>query len=69
MAPNPEEMPWRDLSFIGNFAAAADSFGPDQLGAAWGVAGLPFKSRQDRELLLAALVSIPRADVPPSQGP
>jgi hypothetical protein len=53
---------WQELSFVGNFAAAADAFGLNNLGAAWGVAGIPFQSIAEREKFLNALVMIPRSE-------
>jgi hypothetical protein len=59
---------WRDMSFIGNFAAAAESFGKDHLGAAWGVAGIPFQNTKDREMFLAAVISLPHNEVVGEEG-
>lgn len=55
---------WDEMSFIGNFAAAADALGQDGLGIAWGVAKIPFESVQDRERFLNALVMMPRNGQP-----
>jgi hypothetical protein len=55
---------WDELSFLGNFSAAADAFGPDGLGVAWGVASIPFSSLRDREMFLNALVMMPRDGTP-----
>lgn len=51
---------WNDMSFIGNFAAAADALGVDGLGIAWGVASIPFSTAREREEFLNALVMMPR---------
>lgn len=55
---------WDELSFVGNFAAAADALGKDGLGVAWGIAGIPFSSLKDRERFLNALVMMPRDGSP-----
>lgn len=55
---------WDELSFLGNFSAAADALGPDGLGIAFGVASIPFSSLKDRERFLNALVMMPRNGEP-----
>jgi hypothetical protein len=55
---------WDEMSFLGNFAAAADALGQDGLGVAWGVAGIPFSSLKERERFLNALVMMPRSGAP-----
>jgi hypothetical protein len=55
---------WDELSFLGNFSAAADAFGEDGLGVAWGIAGIPFSSLKERERFLNALVMMPRNGEP-----
>lgn len=55
---------WDEMSFLGNFNAAADALGPDGLGVAWGIASIPFSSLKDRERFLNALVMMPRNGEP-----
>jgi hypothetical protein len=50
---------WQDGSFLDNFAAAADALGHENLGAAWGLAGIQWESRDDREQFLNALTKVP----------
>ena len=57
---------WEDLSFIGNFAAAADALGIDGIGIAWGVAHGPFSDIKDGERFINALVMMPRTGEPTS---
>jgi hypothetical protein len=55
---------WDEMSFLGNFAAAADALGQDGIGVAWGIAAIPFSTMKDRERFLNALVMMPRDGSP-----
>jgi len=50
---------WQKGSFYDNLAAAADALGHENVGAAWGLAGIQWESEKDREGFLNALTKVP----------
>lgn len=50
---------WQEGSFLDNFTAAADALGHENAAAAWGLAGIPWESREDRDQFLDALTKVP----------
>jgi hypothetical protein len=54
---------WQEGSFLDNLAAAADALGHENVGAAWGLAGIEWASREDREGFLNALTKVPWSEM------
>lgn len=50
---------WQAGSFLDHFSAAASALGPENLGVAWGLAGIPWQSEADRTGFLNALTQVP----------
>ena len=50
---------WQEGSFLDNFSVAASALGHEQADVAWGLAGIPWQSKDDRDSFLNALTQIP----------
>jgi hypothetical protein len=46
-------------SFLDNLTAAASALGHENVGAAWGLASIPWASQEDRDGFLSALTQVP----------
>jgi hypothetical protein len=53
------KQPWQEGTFYDNLAAASDALGFENIGIAWGLAGIHYQSTADREQLLHALTRVP----------
>ena len=55
----PANGQWIPGSFLDNFAAAADHLGYENIGAAWGLASIPWPSAAERDGFLNTLTKVP----------
>jgi hypothetical protein len=60
---------WIEGSFLDNFTSAASALGFENLGVAWGLAGIPWESKEDRDGVLNALTQVPWGQVVSAGGP
>ena len=50
---------WQQGSFLDHFTAAVSALGHENIGAAWGLASIPWQSEEDRSQFLNALTQVP----------
>ena len=59
MATPPVQGQWQAGSFLDHFTAAVSALGHENIGAAWGLASIPWQSEADRTGFLNALTQVP----------